>query len=105
MRNGECTSKMYTLYEGVHKNVLPLFPITRFLRLGRYMIYGFWYSIERCQSVTLRVCMNLISKGTYNKYNACMCVHVMNSLYWYVCACNELTLLAAERFFKASSFR
>ena len=34
MRNGECTSKLYTLLEGVHKNVLPPFPITTFLRLA-----------------------------------------------------------------------
>ena len=27
------TSKLYTLHEGAHKNVLPPFPITRFLRL------------------------------------------------------------------------
>ena len=34
MKNGECTLKMYTLLEGVHKNVLPPFPITEFLKLN-----------------------------------------------------------------------
>ena len=46
MRNGECTSKLYNLHEGVHKNVLSPFPITTFLRLvgsaicDSYMGYG-----------------------------------------------------------------
>ena len=40
MRNGECTSKLYTLHEGIHKNVLPPFPITTFLRpVGSDTIY------------------------------------------------------------------
>ena len=34
MKNGECTLKMYTLLEDVHKNVLPPFPITEFLKLN-----------------------------------------------------------------------
>ena len=34
MRNEECRSKLYSLHEGVHKSVLPTFPITRFLRLA-----------------------------------------------------------------------
>ena len=57
MINGGYTIEMYTLHEGVHKNVLPLFPITRFLRLASstiYVIYGFCPSFDliiRCQSV------------------------------------------------------
>ena len=42
MRNGEYTSKMYTLHEGVHKkNVLPPF-LTRFLRLASSAICDIW---------------------------------------------------------------
>ena len=40
MRNGESTLQMYTLHEDVHKNVLPQFPITRFLRLASSDIMG-----------------------------------------------------------------
>ena len=40
MRNGECTLKLYTLHEGVHKNVL--FPITTFLRLVNSAIRHTW---------------------------------------------------------------
>ena len=42
MRNGECTSKLYTLHEGVHKNVLPPLPITTFLRLVGSAICYTW---------------------------------------------------------------
>ena len=44
MRNGECTSKSFTFQEGVHKIVLPPFPITRFLRLVGSAIYEILYT-------------------------------------------------------------
>ena len=42
MKNGECTSKLFTLHEGVHKNVLPPLSITRFLRLASSTICDIW---------------------------------------------------------------
>ena len=42
MRNKECTLKIYTLNEGVYKNVLPPFPITKFLRLASSTICDIW---------------------------------------------------------------
>ena len=42
MRNRECTLKNYTLNEGVYKNVLPPFPITKFLRLASSTICDIW---------------------------------------------------------------
>ena len=42
MRNRECTLKLYTLHEGVHKNVLPTFPITTFLTLVGSAICDIW---------------------------------------------------------------
>ena len=41
MRNGECTSKMYTLHEDIHKNVLPSWRVYMKYRLLYYLAASF----------------------------------------------------------------
>ena len=58
MRNGECTSEVYTLHEGEHKMyyLRDPFLITTFLRLASSAICDtcIWHFFDlRCQGVTL----------------------------------------------------